>query len=104
MMDIRFRRTDGSFVALINDMPYHITTDEPVLYAMALEHGINAPHEPAPPVPAPTTKGQQELARRLAYVEEADPLFFMAQRGEALEQEWLEKVAEIKARYPYPVE
>ncbi len=46
----------------------------------------------------------QEEARRSAYVEEADPLFFMAQRGEATLAEWQEKVAEIKARSPYPVE
>lgn len=50
------------------------------------------------PVPS---KEMQEHARRLAYVVEADPLFFMAQRGEATMDEWLSKVSEIKARYPY---
>lgn len=35
-----------------------------------------------------------------AYRDESDPLFFKWQRGEATEQEWLDKVAEIKARYP----
>jgi hypothetical protein len=39
--------------------------------------------------------------RAKAYVTEADPLFFMMQRGEATEQEWLDKIAEIKARFPY---
>jgi hypothetical protein len=34
------------------------------------------------------------------YRNESDPLFFKWQRGEATEQEWLNKVAEIKARYP----
>lgn len=38
--------------------------------------------------------------RAEAYRNESDPLFFKAQRGEATEQEWLDKVAEIKARYP----
>ncbi len=38
--------------------------------------------------------------RRAAYVAESDPLFFKAQRGEATEQEWLDKIAEIKARFP----
>lgn len=52
---------------------------------------------------APTREGQ-EAARRAAYVAEADPLFFMAQRGEATMDEWTAKVAEIKARYPYPAE
>jgi hypothetical protein len=39
--------------------------------------------------------------RRAAYIAEADPLFFKAQRGEATLQEWQDKVEEIKARYPY---
>jgi hypothetical protein len=38
-------------------------------------------------------------ARRMAYQFEADPLFFKWQRGEATEQEWLDKIAEIKQRY-----
>lgn len=41
--------------------------------------------------------------RAAAYKLEADPLFFKAQRGEATQQEWLDKVAEIQARYPYEV-
>lgn len=35
-----------------------------------------------------------------AYRNESDPLFFKAQRGEIEQQVWLDKVAEIKARYP----
>ena len=37
-----------------------------------------------------------------AYSDEADPLFFKSQRGEATTDEWTAKVAEIKARFPYP--
>lgn len=40
-----------------------------------------------------------EGERAYAYRTESDPLFFKAQRGEATQQEWLDKVAEIKARY-----
>ena len=40
--------------------------------------------------------------RASAYRLEADPLFFKAQRGEATTDEWTAKVAEIKARFPYP--
>ena len=47
---------------------------------------------------------QQQAARAAAYNSEADPLFFKAQRGEATEAEWLAKIAEIKARFPYPSE
>ena len=50
------------------------------------------------------TFAQQQAARAAAYNAEADPLFFKAQRGEATIDEWLTKVAEIKARYPYPEE
>ena len=59
---------------------------------------VEAP--PAPPVPP--TREEQEAARRAAYTLEADPIFFMSQRGEATTAEWEAKVAEIKARYPYP--
>jgi hypothetical protein len=47
---------------------------------------------------------EQEAARKAAYEAEADPLFFMSQRGEATVEEWQAKVQEIKARYPYPEE
>ena len=54
-----------------------------------------------------TLAAQQALTfvkrdRSRAYAAEADPLFFKAQRGEATTAEWEAKVAEIKARYPYP--
>lgn len=39
--------------------------------------------------------------RAAAYAAEADSLFFKSQRGEATVQEWQDKVAEIKARFPY---
>jgi hypothetical protein len=45
-----------------------------------------------------------ELARRKrsdAFQVEADPLYFAWQRGEATEQDWLDKVAEIRERFPY---
>lgn len=40
--------------------------------------------------------------RSTAYLGEADPLYFGWQRGENTQQEWLDKVAEIRTRYPYP--
>jgi hypothetical protein len=44
---------------------------------------------------------QQKTARKQAYTEEADALFFKAQRGECQLSDWQDKVAEIKQRYPY---
>jgi hypothetical protein len=43
---------------------------------------------------------QAESNRAKAYRNESDPLFFKWQRAEATQQEWLDKVAEIKLRYP----
>jgi hypothetical protein len=45
-----------------------------------------------------------KAARATAYAEEADPLFFKAQRDEAELTEWEAKVQEIRDRYPYPEE
>jgi len=50
----------------------------------------------------PTLEKQKAL-RATAYRAESDPLYFKAQRGEATMDEWLAKVAEIKARYPKEV-
>ena len=41
-----------------------------------------------------------EQNRAEAYRNESDPLFFKSQRGEATHDDWLNKVNEIKARYP----
>ena len=54
------------------------------------------------PLPYVPTLEQQQAARAAAYRQEADPLFFQAQRGKATQQEWLDKIAEIEARFPYP--
>lgn len=40
------------------------------------------------------------VMRKAAFVAESDPIFFLSQRNEATQQEWLDKVAEIKARWP----
>lgn len=42
--------------------------------------------------------------RAHTYAQEADPLFFKAQRGEATLEEWSSKVYEIRTRFPYPEE
>jgi hypothetical protein len=48
------------------------------------------------------TKAAEDASRKRqqAYITEADPLFFKAQRGEATMEEWQAKVAEIKTRFP----
>lgn len=60
-------------------------------------------------VPLPQEEAQEmasifaanrESARKQMYQEESDPLFFKWQRGEATKEEWMAKIAEIKARFP----
>lgn len=54
-----------------------------------------------PPAPTPEQiAAAVTAARAAAYAKESDPLFFKAQRGEATMEEWLAKIAEIKARFP----
>jgi hypothetical protein len=51
-------------------------------------------------------EAHQETVRRQrlsAYRDEADPLYFKWQRGEATQYDWLNKIAEIKERFPMPV-
>ena len=55
-----------------------------------------------PPPPAQPSKEEQSALRKAAYTEEADPIFFMSQRGEATNAEWLAKIDEIRQRYPNP--
>lgn len=52
---------------------------------------------------AETTKANKhaQAQRRAAFQAEADPLYFAWQRGEATEEDWLAKCAEIRARHPY---
>lgn len=44
----------------------------------------------------------RDQALREALAAEADPLFFLWQRGEAVKEDWLAAVAEVKARFPKP--
>ena len=55
-----------------------------------------------PAVQQQQAQAQVDRQRHAAYVAESDPLFFQWQRGEATEQQWLDKVAEIQTRYPDP--
>ena len=43
----------------------------------------------------------QKQKREAAYKTESDPINFMMQRSEATQAEWLAKIADIKARFPY---
>jgi hypothetical protein len=50
--------------------------------------------------PVVYTPEEVTAMRLAAYQSESDPLYFKWQRGEATKQQWLDKIAEIKARFP----
>jgi hypothetical protein len=58
---------------------------------------------PAKAPEPPLTRAEQEANRQRAYSNEADPLAMQMLRDEATKDEWLAKINEIKARFPYPV-
>lgn len=41
-----------------------------------------------------------KILRAEAYKQESDPIFFKWQRGEATQQEWLDKITDILQRFP----
>lgn len=53
---------------------------------------------------AEAARTQIRDARRAAFAAEADPLAFKVLRGEVTQAEYEAKVAEIRARFPYPQE
>lgn len=46
-MKLHYRRPDGSFVATVNGLPYHIVDGDP-LFEEAQANGANLPLEPIP--------------------------------------------------------
>lgn len=46
---------------------------------------------------------EQRAKRAEAYKEQTDAMYFQAQRGDITEQDWLDAVDAIKAKYPYKV-
>jgi hypothetical protein len=89
---------EGETVAAIIEMYAPVAywrEQEASVVVPALGGGEVVVPDPEPPVPP----SNDEL-RKIAYRDEADPLYFKWQRGEATQQDWLGKIAEIKARFP----
>jgi hypothetical protein len=59
---------------------------------------------PVKPPEPPPTREEQQANRQRAYSNEADPIAMQMLRDEATKDEWLAKIDEIKARFPYPEE
>lgn len=56
-----------------------------------------------PAVQQAQAQAETDRQRQAAYAAESDPLYFKWQRGEATQQDWLDKIAEIQARFPDPL-
>jgi hypothetical protein len=50
-MSVQFRRADGSFVMLVNGLPYHVIESDP-LFALHQMEAEEAPLEPEPAAPS----------------------------------------------------
>lgn len=88
-------------------MPFCATPDDTEEYGRQLyQDGITGVYGPIAEY-QPLSVEMQNIyiskQRHAAYIKESDPLFFKYQRGDGTQQEWLDKIAEIKARYPYVV-
>ena len=93
---------------------YYKTTDEKVWFLDDVEFeyvlpegSVEITEEEAKLLAAPPPPTIEELnyvakvMRANAYKDEADAIFFKAQRGEANIDDWISKVAEIKNKFPY---
>lgn len=70
------------------------------IYAAAIAGEYGPISEHVPPEPVQPTQEQIDALRKAAYQTEADPLFFKWQRGESTQEAWLDKIADIRNRYP----
>ena len=80
---------------------HHMTANGPVPFTAEEEAARDAEEAAWASGAKDRHNASMKEAREAAYKAESDSLFFKAQRGEATIQEWQNKVAEIKARFPY---
>lgn len=63
-MEILYKRSDGTFVAIVNGYPYHITENDP-LFAEARVLGVNTPLDPQIPLLQPLPNRKLSFAQLL---------------------------------------
>jgi len=95
-----YRQSNGLFHANLPEFHWLSPINKvPLTKQNASEYGYE-PAENYPEEYAVWLVDFNKTLRAEAYRNESDPLFFKWQRGEIEQQVWLDKVAEIKARYP----
>lgn len=72
-MEVLFKRPDGTFVAVVNGFPYHVTHEDP-LYEEAAAEGADAPFEPVPEPPEAVVPSITRRQLRLTLVRHGIPL------------------------------
>lgn len=63
-MEILYKRSDGTFVAIVNGYPYHITEND-TLFAEARVLGVNTPLDPQIPLLQPLPNRKLSFAQLL---------------------------------------
>lgn len=110
-MKLKMRTRDDWIVVLDDGSEYNVVpreVDPMGKYDIAEIRAYADSHPGDVEAVEPSGPSMQDLydsclsSRRMAYATEADPLFFGSERGENTREEWLAKIAEIKARYPKP--
>jgi len=97
----------GSYNSIVEQTDYYLANGDIVLTKEIT--GLAAISEVADDWVDPSYIVQQNAAfnkeqskkRQVEYTTISDPIFFQWQRGSKTEQEWIDEVNAIKARYPY---
>lgn len=90
---------DGVHDAVPGDA-VEITRDEYLALMNQSDHEIVPSEDGRPTLVERTSNDDYAISREAAYRAESDPLFFKEQRGEVPPGTWLDKVGEIKERFP----
>lgn len=99
-----YQRTDGSYVVVYQNMPYHVcNTSKQVtledVEAYLLDHPDALQPEPLPPEPSAEELRQRELAEKLAYLASTDwYVTRYAETGVAVPSEIADKRQAARAR------
>ena len=93
MMEIQYKRRDGTYVAIVNGLPYHVAPDDP-LFKAAQEAGVDSPFEPEPePIPEPTPEELRAAIPPLSFAQLLTGLVAMEWITEAEGLAWLKSEA-----------